>query len=87
MTNAASPLAPNDIIPLGYHRGSNTISMLVNDNGMRFVPADHAVMRGQQSCSGYREIEIRLTTSNAIALRLCGVSHQSVRAAMGEVSY
>jgi len=87
MTNAASPLAPNDIIPLGYRRSNSAVSMLVNDNGMRFIPTDHRVMHERQSNSGYREIEVTLTTSNAVALRLCGVSDRDIQFAMAEMAY
>jgi len=86
MKSTAPPLAPNDIIPLGYRRSNSAVSMLVNDNGMRFIPTDHRVTHERQN-SGYSEIEVTLTTSNAVALRLCGVSDRDIQFAMAEMTY
>lgn len=60
----------NDVIPLGKAPG--IISLMVNDNGLLYLPPNH-IVKGRGN-SGYWSVDVPLDTVNAVALRLLGVA-------------
>lgn len=71
-------LQPNDIIPLGVGNGS--ITLLANENGLRFIPPNSVV--GGRGNSDYWDVSVPVTTASAVALRLLGVSVRDIKSQM-----
>jgi hypothetical protein len=71
-------LQTNDIIPLGWSPG--TIRLLVNDNGLNFLPPGSAI--GRRGNGGYWDVDVAVDGPNrSVALRLLGVSAADIAAA------
>lgn len=73
-------LHPNDIIPLGVAPG--VITLLVNDNGLGFLPSN-AVVVGKGD-GGYYNVDVQIRDAkDRVALRMLGVSVTDINSAEG----